>query len=305
MLGTLVPNFQITGLSPEGRAYGMFGEITVFIEKGVPGDVVDIAMIKAYLGRKDLATAKIISIKKKSPLRIEPFCKHFFDCGGCQWQNIAYETQLKFKQQQVEELFAQLNDPFEILPILPSALQRHFRNRVTFTFSNRRWMSPEELAQSTPDKRPAGGFVLKGNNDRIMNIEECFLTDPLAVTIMKSLREFALSKHFSFYDVRHETGFLRTITIRFGDDGNVMAVVAFGNEEPEKIDSIMDFLRKKFPQITSLYYVIRKWKDALKGDQQHIHVYGKPFINYQMEDLVFRTGPNSFYQTNSAQALEL
>ena len=306
MPGTFVPDFLILGLTPDGKPYGMHNDIRVFVDKGVPGDVANVQMVKSFPKDKTLATGKILSLKKNSELRIDPFCKHFMYCGGCQWQNISYHDQLKFKQQQIDQLFLRIGKKhFQMLPILPSPKQKHFRNRVTFTYSNRRWMSPEELKDVKGDKRPAGGYVLKGNNDRIMNIEECFLSDDFAVAVMKSLREFALQKDFSFYDVRHETGFLRTLTIRFGDGGEVMAIVGFGKEEKEKIEAVMNFLKMEFPSLVSLFYTIRPWKDGMRSETPHILFAGKEFIEYKMENLVFRTGPSSFYQTNTLQTQEL
>jgi len=306
MPGTFLPDFEITGLTGDGRAFGMYGDIKVFVEKGVPGDVADVQMIKSFHSDKTLATGKILLLKKNSMLRIEPFCKHFNHCGGCQWQNIGYADQLTFKQHQVENLFSRLNTQhFEMLKIIPSPLQKYFRNRVTFTFSNRRWMSPEELKDTHTPRQPAGGFVLKGNNDRIMNIEECFLSDDFAVAVMKALREFSLQNEFSFYDVRHEKGFLRSLTIRFGDNGNAMAIVGFAKDENEKISAVMNYLMNNFPRLTSLYYTIRPWKDGMRSEEPHIHFAGEKFIEYNMENLVFRTGPASFYQTNTLQASEL
>jgi 23S rRNA (uracil1939-C5)-methyltransferase len=304
MPGTFLPDFAITGLTPDGRAYGMHSDIKVFVEKGVPGDVADVQMIKSSHKDKTLAGGKILGLKAPSPVRIDSFCKHFMHCGGCQWQNISYADQLRFKQQQVEKLFSGFSD-FEMLPVIPSPLHRSFRNRVTFTFSNRRWMSPEELRDTALDRRPAGGYVLKGNNDRIMNIEECFLTDDFAVTVMKALREYSLEHGLPFYDVRHEKGFLRTLTVRFGGKGDAMAIVGFGKEEKEKIEMVMNFLGKNFPRVGSLYYTVRPWKDGLRSEVPHIHFSGNKFIEYQMEDLVFRTGATSFYQTNTLQAYAL
>ncbi len=305
MTGTLLQNFRIKGISADGRAYGMHDDITVFVDKGVPGDIADVQMIKSYHSDKTLATGKIIAIKKEAPNRIEPFCKHFKYCGGCQWQNISYADQLQLKQQQIENLIARFsNMNFEMLPVLPSPKEKHFRNRVTFTFSNRRWMSPEELRDPATRKHPAGGFVLRGNNDRIMNIDECFLSDDLATTIMKSLRKFSLENNFSFYDVRHETGFLRYLTLRFGDDG-IMAIGGFGKNEAEKITVVMNFLEKNFPQLTSIYYAVHPWKDSRRNVEPHILHSGKKFVEYKMEELVFRSGPASFFQTNTLQALRL
>ncbi len=306
MNGIFVPDLKILGLTADGMPFAMHNDIKVYVDKGVPGDVADVQMVKSYPKDKMLATGKIISLKKDSPLRINSFCKHFIYCGGCDWQNISYADQLNFKQQQVEQLFSRFKDHnFQMLPIVGSPLEKYFRNRVTFTFSNRRWMSPEELKDVAGDKRPAGGYVRKGNNDRIMNIEECFLTDDFAVTTMKAMREFMLEKGFAFYDVRKENGLLRTLTLRFGDHGDVMAIVGFGEEEGEKIEAVMDYLQKNFPRLTSLFYTIRPFKDGVRSETPHIHFAGKKFIEYKMENLVFRVGPASFYQTNALQAQEL
>jgi 23S rRNA (uracil1939-C5)-methyltransferase len=302
MTGTFLPDFEITGLTNDGRAYGIYRDITVFVDKAVPGDVADVQMVKSFHKDKSLATGKILSLKNNSALRIPAFCKHFNYCGGCQWQNISYENQLTFKQQQIDKLFSVFTEPFEKLPILPSPLQTKFRNKITFTFSNRRWMSPEEIGDLTIDRKPAAGFVLKGNNDRIMNIEECFLTYPFAVEVMKSLRTFALEKEIPFYDVRHEKGFLRNLTVRFGDNDEVMIIVGFGIDDKGKISLIMDFLAASIPRITSLYYTIQPRKETIRFALTHIHYSGKKFLEYKMEELVFRIGPASFYQTNTQQA---
>ncbi len=305
MLGTFIPEFEIAGITSEGMPYGMHRGIRVFVDKGVPGDVADIQMIRSFPKDKTIATGKIILLRKNSSKRIEPFCKHFNFCGGCQWQNISYDDQLKLKHQQVEQLFSQFNaHHFEMLPILASPQEKYFRNRITFTFSNRRWMSPEELKDPATDKRPAAGFLVKGNNDRIMNIEECFLTENFAMTVMKGLREFALTKEFSFYDVRHETGFLRSLTIRFGDNG-IMAIVGFGKDDQEKIEPTMKFLVENFPEFTSFHFIIMPRKNGLRTEMHPTHFAGDKFIEYKMEKLVFRTGPSSFFQTNTLQAIEL
>ncbi len=305
MTGTLIQDFEITGLTSDGRAFGIYRSITVFVDKAVPGDVADVRMIKSIHKDKSLATGSILALKKNSPLRIPSFCKHFEHCGGCQWQNISYENQLAFKQHQIDKLFSVFTEPYETLPILASPMQKHFRNKVTFTFSNRRWMSPEELADSNIDRKPAGGFVLKGNNDRIMNIEECFLTDEFAVEVMKSLRKFALEKEFPFYDVRHEKGFLRNLTVRFGNDNEVMAILGFGKDDQEKINEAMAFLEKSFPRITSRYYSVQPRKDNVRILTPFVYYSGKKFLEYKMEELVFRSGPASFYQTNTEQAYNL
>jgi len=322
MLGTFIPDFSVNGITADGRAFGMYGDMKVFVEKGVPGDVADIAMVKSWRDNKTTGNGRIIALKKKSPLRIEPFCRHFQYCGGCQWQNIGYEDQLRFKQWQAAPLppeGAVKNGPDGIyiessfpplggggaLPIIPSLKQKHFRNRVTFTFSNRRWMSPEELDNPEVLKRPAGGFALKGKNDRVMNIEECYLTDDFAVRLMYAVRDETLSRGFSFYDARHETGFLRGLTVRFGDNNDVMAIAVFAEEDEQKISEILNYLKENYPQITSLYYVIHKKKRGVLLDKPHIHFFGSTFIEYRMENLIFRIGPNSFYQTNSEQAFQL
>ena len=305
MTGTFLPDFEITHLTTDGRAYGFFNDITVFVDKAVPGDVADVQMVKSFHKDKSLATGKILTLKKNSPLRILSFCKHFEYCGGCQWQNISYENQLAFKQQQVDRLFSVLTEPFEKLPIHHSPLQKHFRNKVTFTFSNRRWMSPEELKDPNVDRKPAGGYVLKGNNDRIMNIEECFLTDEFAVQMMKSLRKFVLEKDIPFYDVRHEKGFLRNLTVRFGDNNEVMVIAGFGNDDNEKIKLVMEYLVHSFPRISSLYYSVQPWKDSRRFAELHTFYAGKTYLEYRMEDLVFRTGPASFFQTNTEQSKAL
>ena len=306
MRGTFIPQFEVTGISDDGRAFGMFGDIRVFVEKGVPGDVADIYMIKSKRAGMIQGHGRIAALQKRSSIRIEPFCRHFSDCGGCQWQNISYADQLKIKQEQVDRLFpVEIFGHHEKRAILPSSLQTRFRNRVTFTFSNRRWMMPEEAADPFFDKRPAGGYVLKGKNDRILNITECFLADDFAVRLMHALREKALSLGYSFFDVRHETGFLRQLIVRFGSADDILVTVVFGENNPEQINSIMSYLAESFPEITSLYWVLNERKRGISLEKPHNHFSGSKTIAYSMESLVFTLGPNSFYQTNTLQAYEL
>ncbi len=326
MRGTFVPDFVITGLTAEGTAFGMHedtsGErsrtIRVLVEKGLPAEVVDIQMIKSYHD-KTIARGKILKLKKPAAGRQEPFCRHFEYCGGCQWQNISYAEQLKLKQEQVKQLLEPFNStPYPrqrgtianssdvsniFLPPIPSEKQIHFRNRITFVFSNRRWMSPEELTDSEVPRTVAAGFALKGKYDRVMQIKECFLTDAFAVELMHALQSFAIQQNFSFYDARTEKGFLRGLTVRF-DDAGIMAIAIFGENDSAKIEATFDFLRS-FPQLTSFYSVIHSSKRGIASEKDHQYISGKKYLSFKVHGLEFRVGASSFYQTNTQQAIKL
>lgn len=243
-----------------------------------------------------------------SPLRIEPFCAHFGVCGGCKWQALPYSEQLKFKQKQVEDQLIRIGklEIPRVQPILGSEKTVRYRNKLEFTFSNKRWMSSEEIASGCVIEQPnAVGFHIPGMFDKVLDIQQCFLQDEPSNAIRNAVREYALAHELRFFDLREQVGFLRTLLIRTATTGEVMVVVVFACEdEPARI-GLLEHLRTSFPEITALLYVINEKRNDTITDQQ-VHVYaGQDGMMERMEDLEFKVGPKSFYQTNSEQALQL
>ncbi|NVK50346.1 MAG: 23S rRNA (uracil(1939)-C(5))-methyltransferase RlmD, partial [Cyclobacteriaceae bacterium] len=239
--------------------------------------------------------------------RIEPFCAHFGVCGGCKWQHINYELQKTYKRQQVVDQFqriAKVPIP-EVSPILGSAETKYYRNKLDFTFSNSRWLTREEINSGKEFERNALGFHIPKMFDKIVDIEHCYLQGGISNDVRNSLREFALSHQLAFYDIRNQVGLLRNLIIRTTSTGQTMVIVQFGENDPESITLVMEFLKNKFPEIISLLYVINTKGNETFHDLELVTFSGLPYIEEEMEGLKFRIGPKSFYQTNSNQAYEL
>ena len=301
----VVPELEITGIAAEGNAIARWGELVVFVPYGAPGDIADIKIEKK---RSSYANGRIERLVRPSAQRCEPKCAHFGTCGGCRWQHLPYELQLSAKQQQVEDALrriAKVELP-EITPILGSEKQWEYRNKMEYTFSNRRWLTWEQVnAGEVPENRCGAGFHITGAFDKVLDIDRCWLQDDLGNRIRNSVKEYALEKGYTFFDLKAQTGLLRTMMIRIATTGQVMVLMAFGEDNPEQITDVLEFIRNRFPEVTSLMYAINtKANDSMDGVEVSLFA-GKPFIEEKMEDLVFRVGPKSFYQTNSAQALNL
>ena len=300
----LVEGFEITGVAAEGKSLGKWNDMVVFVDGGVPGDVVNLQIIKK---RKRHAEGLIVKMVKPSEMRVEPFCRHFGVCGGCKWQSIPYEKQLEYKQQQVEDQLVRIGhlDIPEITPILGSQLTERYRNKLEFTFSPKRWLEKKDMDNPEITDMNALGFHIPGRFDKILDIEECCLQAEPSNAIRLAIKKFALENEYPFYDIRTHEGYLRNIIIRTASTGEVMVIVVFNENDQERIIALMEMLKEQFTQITSLFYVVNtKWNDSI-GDLEHICYYGKDHIIEQMEGLQFKVGPKSFYQTNSEQAYEL
>lgn len=295
---------EITDAGAEGKAVARVDNHVIFVPFVVPGDVIDIRVIKR---RKKYLEGKAVKIHKASPLRIEARCEHFGLCGGCKWQNLDYTDQLRYKQKQVTDNFeriGKLTIP-EINPIIGSEEQYFYRNKLEFTFSNRRWLSEEELKKDEEMDMNGLGFHLPGMFDRIIDLDNCYLQAEPSNSIRNALNRFCREQEFSFYDSRNHEGVLRNLIIRNSNTGDVMVIVVFGSERPEKIKMVMEFLQQEFPQITSLNFVINTKKNDSISDLEVEHYAGEKYILETMEGLKFRVGPLSFYQTNSRQAYTL
>ena len=300
-----IENLSITQMASKGKGLGRHNGMVIFVENAVTGDVVDVLLTKK---RKDYAEGRVLEIKTPSTLRIKPFCKHFAYCGGCKWQYLSYEQQLKFKKFMVLDAFKRIgktNIP-ELLPIAGSAQTQYYRNKMDFAFSNRRWLTPEEVEQKQNfEHRNALGLHVPGKFDRIVDIEHCFLQGDSSNEIRNAIRQFVLEKKWSFYDLNEQRGFLRNLIIRNTSAGELMVILSFAEKKEADIKALMDFLLENFPQITSLHYVINQKRNDTIFDQDIITYHGRGYIFEQLEDIRYKISPKSFFQTNSRQAIKL
>lgn len=301
----VIEGFRADDLSVDGRAVGRDGDMVIFVKGMIPGDVGSIKLVKK---RRRFYEAVLLRIEVASRHKAEPQCKHFGECGGCKWQHLDYAKQLDFKQNQVDKAFekiAHLSD-YEKLPILGSEKIYRYRNKVEFSFSNKRWISKEELATAGEIiDRDALGYHLPRLFDKVLNIQECHLIDGLADKIRNELRAFAKQKGLSFYDIRENHGLLRNVFIRNTSTGEWMINLVFGEDDQAKIESVMTHLKNKFPEVNSLNYTINLKKNNTINDLKSICFSGDDHIKEKMGDLKFKIQPKSFYQTNSLQAERL
>jgi len=285
------------GKSPDGK--------TVLIQDAVPGDVVNVSVFKK---KSSYLEGKAIEILRKSVYRVDPKCIHFGVCGGCKWQNLSYDAQLKFKQDEVENNLKRIGkfENLDISPILGSAEQYYYRNKLEFTFSNARWLTLGEIRNTNETyNRNALGFHIPGQWSKVLDIKECHLQKEPSNAIRLEAKRFANENGYDFYDLKNQEGFLRTLMIRSNQKEEFMVLVQFFREDKEKREAFLENLKLKFPQIVSLLYAINpKGNDSVYD--LDIQAYsGQDFIMEEMEDLQFKIGPKSFYQTNPAQAYEL
>lgn len=309
----LLEGIEITGLAAEGKALAKVrlrpedeSPIVIFIPYGAPGDIVDIQLDKK---KHSYAEAHIVKMVKPSALRCEPFCSHFTLCGGCKWQHIPYEEQLKQKHTQVTDALTRIGKIAlpEILPTLGSARTEGYRNKMEYTFSNKKWRTFEELRSGLEftDSPNALGFHIPGAFDKVLHIERCHLQEDFGNRLRNFIYQRALERGLSFYDIRNNNGLLRTLMIRTASTGQKMVVVAFGEDNPKEIHTLMEEIAAEFPEITSLEYAVNlKLNDSL-ADVDIIPFRGPSYIEEEMEGLRFRVNAKSFYQTNSLQAYEL
>ncbi|WP_039054282.1 23S rRNA (uracil(1939)-C(5))-methyltransferase RlmD [Sphingobacterium sp. T2] len=296
-------NIEIIDIAEEGKGVGRHDELVLFIEKAIPGDVVEVELRRK---KKNFAEGRVTSIVKDSPYRIEPFCPHFGVCGGCKWQHMSYEAQLKFKQQYVDNALSRIGkvDTSSMEDILGSEQTTYYRNKLEFTFSNKRWLTSQDEVV-TPETLNALGFHVPGRFDKILDIKHCYLQQDPSNDLRNSIKEFAVANGISFYDLRQHEGALRNLIIRTSSTGEIMVIVVFAYPEEGQIEQLMDFVAQKFPAITSLLYIVNQKRNDTIFDQE-IYVYkGRDYIFEEMEGLKFKVGPKSFYQTNSKQAYEL
>lgn len=301
----VIESLEILSVGAEGKAVARHDDLVVFVPYAAPGDVADVKIDKK---KHSYAEGHIERMVKPSPLRIEPFCEHFGVCGGCRWQHLPYSEQIKAKQQQVEDALrriAKVELP-EITPILGSEQTVAYRNKMEYTFSNKKWLTWEQMRSGEEfTDRDAAGFHIPGAFDKVLDINRCHLQDDLGNRLRLHVKQFAKEHGLSFFDLRAQTGLLRTMMIRIVSTGEVMVVLSFGEDNPAQINEVLDDLRASFPEITSLMYVVNtKANDTIADLDIQLHS-GREYIEEEMEGLRFRIGPKSFYQTNSRQAYNL
>jgi len=301
-----IENLPIINYAAEGKAIGKVDGKVIFVEGAVPGDVADVFITR---NKKDWAEGKAIKIKEFSKERVTPFCIHFGVCGGCKWQMLPYEKQLEYKQQEAADAFRRIGKFLEIpmLPIVGSEDTIHYRNKLEFTFSNKKFLTPAQLQDLQDDPWPGAalGYHVPRLYDKIIDIYECWLMDDVNNTIRNTLRNFSLANNYSYYDIKEHKGWLRNIIIRTSTTGQLMANLVFGYDDKTEREKICNHLLEKVLSITTLLYTINsKWNDSIY-DVETKTVFGKGYIVEKLEDLIFKISPKSFFQTNTKQAERL
>jgi 23S rRNA (uracil1939-C5)-methyltransferase len=301
----LLEKILITGIAAEGKAIAKYNDWVIFIPFVVPGDVVDIQLTRR---KNSYAEGKAVYFHAYSPQRTGAFCEHYGVCGGCKWQILPYSEQIRYKQQQVTDNLTRIGkvDLPEISPILGSEKTNFYRNKLEFTFSNKRWMTEEEIQSgATFNDMNALGFHIPGMFDKVLDIRQCWLQEDISNHIRNEIKAFAVENSYSFFDLRNQNGLMRNIIIRTSTTGEVMLIVVFYEDDKEKREALLNHLAEKFPSITSLLYIINQKANDTITDQT-VHVFkGNNHIFEEMEGLRFKIGPKSFYQTNSEQAYNL
>ena len=304
----ILEQIEITDFAAEGKSLARVNDMVVFVPWTVPGDIVDLQVRRK---KHSFMEAEVIRYHKYSNVRTQPFCQHFGVCGGCKWQQLPYAEQLKMKQQQVFDQLTRIGkvELPEFRPILGSVKTQEYRNKLDFGCANKRWLTDDELKDESLEKNvPAIGFHITGAFDKILPIEKCWLMDDLQNQIRNEVRDYAIANHLSFFDLRQQVGLLRDVIIRNSASGEWMVIIQFHYDETgreQEAKGLLQHIADKFPQITSLLYLDNQKCNDTIGDQQILVFKGEDHIYELMEDLKFKVGPKSFYQTNTEQAYHL
>ena len=301
----LLENVLITDVAAEGKAIAKVDGMTVFVPFVAPGDVVDVQLTKK---KSSYAEGKAVRFDSFSENRTEAFCSHFGVCGGCKWQILPYDEQLKYKHKQVTDNLQRIGkiELPEISPILGASETTFYRNKLEFTFSNKRWLTEKEISTDKEFMQMnALGFHIPGMFDKVLDINKCWLQDDLSNQIRNAVREFCLQNDYTFFDLRNQNGLMRTLIVRNTSIGEWMLIVVFYEDDAEKREKLLNFIADKFPQLTSLLYIINQKANDTITDQEVLVWSGRDYIVEEMEGLKFKIGPKSFYQTNSRQAYNL
>lgn len=300
----LIEDLLITDIADKGQALGKVENQVIFVDRAIPGDIVDVSVVKR---RKNYMEGKVVQRKSPSVHRVDPFCSHFGICGGCKWQDMDYHQQLFFKEKQVRDAMiriARLLEP-EISPIIPAPETTYYRNKLEFTFSDKRWLPKEELDNKEIKADYGLGFHIPGRFDKILDISHCYLQQNPSNDIRLAVKSFTVTNEYTYFDPVSQIGFLRNMIIRTSGTGELMVIIVFHFNDEEKINALMNHLKITFPQITSLLYVINAKKNDIVSDLSFQLFAGQDFITEKMGNLVFKVGPKSFFQTNSKQAAKL
>jgi 23S rRNA (uracil1939-C5)-methyltransferase len=304
----LLEQVTITDVAAEGKAVAKVNDLVIFVPYVAPGDVVDLQIRRK---KHNYAEAEAVKFHAYSPVRAVPFCQHYGVCGGCKWQILPYSEQLKYKQKQVTDSLTHIGkiELPEISPILGSAKTEFYRNKLEFTFSNKRWLTNEEIKQQVVyEQMNAVGFHIPGAFDKVLAIEKCWLQDDVSNRIRNAIRDYAYAYSYPFFDLRSQAGVLRNVIIRTSTTGELMVILICKIEtehEQGLFDRLLQYMADTFPEITSLLYVVNnKCNDTIADREVHTFK-GNSFIFEEMEGLRFKIGPKSFYQTNSDQAYTL
>ena len=298
-------NVLVEHYAAEGKSLARVDGKVIFIENAVPGDIVDLKLSK---NKKDWAEGFITAFRQYSPDRVEPFCAHFGVCGGCRWQMLPYPLQLQYKQQQVVDVLQRIGKVAlpEIRPILGAPASVHYRNKMEYTFSNRRFLLPEELHDpGVSSLQRVAGFHAKGLFDKVVDIDICHLQEEPTNRLRKAVRDFGLEEDLPFYDIKQHEGWLRNLQLRICTTGEIMANIVLGYEDEPTIRRLADRLVQQFPELTTLLYTVNpKWNDSISDLEPRI-LAGKGYVIEQLEDFRFKIGPQSFFQTNTRQGERL
>jgi 23S rRNA (uracil1939-C5)-methyltransferase len=308
----ILENVTIVDTASDGLSIGKINELVILVKDAIPGDIADVIITRK---KNKLREGKAIRIRQYSDKRETPVCKHFGTCGGCKWQNMKYQWQLHYKQKQVTDALtriAKVELP-EIAPIIPSKNTYFYRNKLEFTFSNKKWLTQAQIEDPNFDAvnmelgttRNALGFHIPGMFDKILDIDYCHLQADLSNAIRNEIRSYAVNNNLDFFDIREQRGLLRNIILRNNAKDEWMLIVSFFYNDKQVINDMLQHLADKFPQITSLQYVINFKKNDTISDLEIVVFKGDDSIYETMENLRFKIGPKSFYQTNSEQAYQL
>lgn len=304
----LLEKVTILDVAAEGKAIAKVNDLVIFVPYVVPGDIVDLQIKRK---KNKYAEAEAVKFHEYSPVRAVPFCQHYGVCGGCKWQVLPYEEQIKYKQKQVEDNLRRIGkiELPEISPILGSAKTEWYRNKLEFTFSNKRWLTAQEVQQDVKyDQMNAVGFHIPGAFDKVLAIEKCWLQDDISNRIRNTIRDYAYEHNYSFINLRTQEGMLRNMVVRTSSTGELMVIVICKIVEEHEMDlfrQLLQYVADSFPEITSLLYIINnKCNDTINDLDVHVFK-GNDHIFEEMEGLRFKVGPKSFYQTNSGQAYNL
>lgn len=308
--GDILENIFVENMAAEGKCISRVEGRVLFIEGAVPGDTVDVSLTKI---KTSFLEGRAVGIKKLSAKRADPFCEHFGLCGGCKWQNVQYTEQLRYKQQQVIDNLERLGGLTlpPLLPIVGSERTTHYRNKLEYSFTAHRWLTREEMNRDEDFQRDGLGYHLPKSFDKVFDVRTCYLQPEPSNSIRLAIRELAVARNIPFFDLRSQQGFLRTLCIRTANTGEVMIILQVTAYHKEWLELILGMIETKFPQVTSINYVVNAKKNDSFADLDVVCWKGTPYIIEQMPEadgpgmLQFRVGPKSFYQTNAGQAYEL